>query len=91
MAYLQIRADWWYYVSHGNEEEKQNMSSMMLEAVTELRCICFDLGITKEAYEQAYKIYDFRNSGKKNYVANIELIEKLNGEFCESRQKRRPF
>lgn len=91
LAYLQIRADWWYYVSQVKEEEKQNMSSMELDAVTELRCICHDLGIIKEVYGEAYKIYDFRNSGKKDFVPNVELIKKLNVEFCEPRKKRRPI
>lgn len=90
LAYLQIRADWWYYVSNVKEEEKQNMSSRELDAVTELRCICHDLGITKEVYAEAYKIYDFRNSGKKDFVADTELIKKLDREFCEPRKRRRP-
>lgn len=91
LAYLQIRADWWYYVSNSNDEEKQKMSNMQLEGVTELRCICNDLEILKEVYEEAYKIYDFRNSGKKNFVADIELIKRLDREFCEPRKKKRPI
>lgn len=90
LAYLQIRADWWYYVSNMKDEEKQKMSSMELDAVTELRCICHDLGILKEVYEEAYKIYDFRNSGKKDFVPNVELIKQLNRDFCELRKKHRP-
>ena len=70
LAYLQIRADWWFYVA-------------------ELRCICNDLGILNEVYDEAYKIYDFRNSGKKNHVADIELIKRLDREFCEPRKKKR--
>lgn len=91
LAYLQIRADWWYYVSQVKEEERQNMSSMELDGVTELRCICQDLAIIKEVYKEAYKIYDFRNSGKKDFVPDIELIKKLNVEFCEPRKKKRPL
>lgn len=91
LAYLQIRADWWYYVSNTKDEEKQNMSNMQLDAVTELRCICHDLGILKEVYTEAYKIYDFRNSGKKNFVPDIELIKKLDVVFCEPRKKHRPI
>lgn len=90
LAYLQIRADWWYYASHVNENERQNMSSHNLDGVTELRCICNDLGILKEVYTEAYKIYDFRNSGKKDFFADVELIKKLNREFCEPRKKTRP-
>lgn len=87
LAYLQIRADWWYYVS--DSKDNQNMSSMELDAVTELRCICHDFGILKEVYEKAYKIYDFRNSGKKDFVPNVELIKQLNRDFCEPRKKHR--
>lgn len=91
LAYLQIRADWWYYASHVNENERQNMSSHNLDLVTELRCICHDLGITKEVYKEAYKIYDFRESGKQDFVPNLDLIKKLNREFCEPRKKHRPL
>lgn len=91
LAYLQIRADWWFYVASGDKEENQNMSNSQLEGVTELRCICLDLGILTEVYDEAYKIYDFRNSGKKNYVADVELIKRLDREFCEPRKKKRPL
>lgn len=91
LAYLQIRADWWFYVASGDKKENQNMSNMELEGVTELRCICSDLGILNEVYDEAYKIYDFRNSGKKNHVADVELIKRLDREFCEPRKKKRPL
>ena len=88
LAYLQIRADWWYYVYSG--KDNQEMSSKQLDAVDELRCICNDLGILKEVYDEAYKIYDFRNSGKKDYHPNVALIKKLDKEFCQPRKKKRP-
>ena len=95
LAYLQIRADWWYYCFPSEKVDgditKQDMSNRELEAVDELRCICHDLGILKEVYERAYKIYDFRNSGKKDFIADTELIKKLNSEFCEPRKKHRTF
>ena len=95
LAYLQIRADWWYYCFPGEKVDgditKQDMSSKELDAVTELRCICNDLGILKEVYDEAYKIYDFRNSGKKDYSPNVALIKKLNKEFCQTRKKKRPI
>lgn len=90
LAYLQIRADWWYYALDMKDEEKQNASSMQLDAVIELRCICHDLGILNEVYDEAYKIYDFRNSGKKDFIPDVELIKQLNRNFCEPRKKRRP-
>lgn len=95
LAYLQIKADWWYYcfseemVDSENNITKQDMSSKYLDSVTELRCICKKLGILNEVYEVAYKIYDFRQSGKKNFVVDTELIKKMNKEFCEPRKKHR--
>lgn len=95
LAYLQIRADWWFYCFPSEKVDenitKQDMSSKELDAVTELRCICHDLGILSEVYDEAYKIYDFRNSGKKDYVADVELIKRLDREFCEPRKKKRPL
>ena len=41
--------------------------------------------------EFAYKIYDFRNSGKKGFVPDVNLIKKLNKEFCEPMKKKRPI
>ena len=87
LAYLQIRADWWYYVYNG--KDKQQMSSSKLEAVTELRCICHNLGILDEVYEEAYKIYDFRNSGKKGHVPDVQLIRQLDRTFCTPRKEHR--
>ena len=47
--------------------------------------------ILKEVYDEAYKIYDFRNSGKKDYSQNVALIKKLDKEFCQPRKKKRPI
>lgn len=91
LAYLQIRADWWHYASRAEDKYSQNMSSKMLDDVAELRCICSNLGIMKAVYEKAYKIYDFRNSGKKGFMPDVNLIKKLNKEFCEPMKKKRPI
>ena len=91
LAYLQIRADWWHYASRAEDKYSQNMSSKMLDDVAELRCICSNLGIMKAVYEKAYKIYDFRNSGKKGFVPDVNFIKKLNKEFCEPMKKKRPI
>lgn len=101
LAYLQIRADWWYYCFCGGSNPDKvldkstgttvrDMSSSKLDLVTEVRAIAVEFGILPQVYEEAYKIYDFRNSGKKDFVPDIELIKKLNREFCEPRKKRRP-
>lgn len=91
LAYLQIRADWWFYVANGDKEENRNMSSSELDLVTEVREIANRFGIIKEVYAEAHKIYDFRNSGKKNFAPDIELIKKMDKEFCEPRKKTRIF
>lgn len=94
LAYLQIRADWWYYC-YPNEKvyeniTKQDMSSSELELVTEVRAIAKRLNILPQVYEEAYKIYDFRNSGKKEFKPDLKLIKKLDREFCEPMKKHRP-
>lgn len=92
LAYLQINADWWYYVYSSKDiNERREMSSSNLDDVVELRTICYTLGILKEVYDEAYKIYDFRNSGKEGYKPDIELIKKLQVEFCEPLKKKRLF
>lgn len=90
LAYLQISADWWYYTMKDTEENR-NMASGQLELVTEVKEIANRLGILKQVYKKAYQIYDFRNSGKKGYNPDIELIKRLNREFCEPRKKSRIF
>ena len=106
LAYLQIRADWWYYCSSRADWwyycssndivdkkvniTKQDMSSSELDLATEVKSIASRFGILNKVYEEAYKIYDFRNSGKKDFVPDIELIKKLNREFCEPMKKHRP-
>lgn len=90
LAYLQIRADWWYYIS--DIKEKHDMSSNMLDAVSELKGVCTHLDVSLEkVYHEAYKIYDFRNSGKKDFEPDMELIKRLDKEFCEPMKKKRPF
>lgn len=102
LAYLQIRSDWWYYCfADGKNPDYvldketgitvQDMASSQLEFVTEVKTIAMRLEILPNVYEEAYKIYDFRNSGKKDFVPDIDLIKKLNKEFCEPLKRRRPF
>ena len=94
LAYLQIRADWWHYCYSGEKVDeditKQDMSSSVLDLVTEVIAIAMRFDILSKVYEEAYKIYDFRNSGNKDFIPDIELIKKLDREFCEPMKKRRP-
>lgn len=69
IAHQQKRADYWFYVQ-GDPE----MSSYMLDGVHPLVHMCNRLGITDKVYEEAYKIYDFRDSGKDDYVPNLEEL-----------------
>ena len=50
-----------------------------------------DIAKAIDVYDEAYKIYDFRNSGKKDYSPNVALIKKLDKEFCHPRKKKRPI
>jgi len=72
LAYKQRRADHWYYIRNNQE-----MSSYVLEHIEGIRNLALKLGITKEIYDMAYKIYDFRNSGKKDYKPNLNELSKL--------------
>lgn len=66
------------------------MASSQLDLVTEVRAIAVRFDILPEVYKEAYKIYDFRNSGEKDFVPDIELIRRLDREFCEPMKKHRP-
>jgi len=63
IADLQKRADEWFY----NKKDK-NHSSWLLDQVYELQLFARRLGIEEQVYAEAYKIYDFRNSGKKGFI-----------------------
>ena len=72
MARLQKKADKYYYI-----ENDKNMSDYILIYAAELKEFANKLGICEEMYQEAYKIYDFRNSGKKEYVPSQEQLEEL--------------
>ena len=63
IAELQRSADKAYY-----ERSDQSQSDYLLVQVDELKSLANKLGISKKVYEEAYKIYDFRNSGKVGYT-----------------------
>lgn len=72
IAHLQMIADRWFYVS-----KNQEMSSYMLDRVIPLKEMCEKLGIVKQVYDEAYKIYDFRNSGKSEFNPDLEFLKKI--------------
>lgn len=53
MAYLQIRADWWFYVASGDKEENQNMSY----------CLQWSIGYEGDSF-QGYYYHKMRESDK---------------------------
>ena len=72
MARLQMEADRFYYINKDNK-----MSDFVLNYASELKDFSKRLGICNEMYQEAYKIYDFRNSGKKDYTPSQEVLERL--------------
>ena len=70
LADRQKKADYWYYIKND-----QQMSSYLLEAADEIKTLTIKFGICKEVYNEAYKIYDFRNSGKKDFVPDFKLLK----------------
>lgn len=72
MARLQKEADKYYYIDNDKE-----MADFCLIYASELKKISSKLGICEEMYEEAYKIYDFRNSGRKS---TEEMKKELLGE-----------
>jgi len=71
IAGLQKNADYWYYI-----RKDQEYSSWLLEQVMPLKKLATDLGVCKTVYEEAYKVYDFRNSGKYGYRPNYTKLSK---------------
>ena len=72
MARLQKKADKYYYIDNNKE-----MADYVLIYATELKDFASKLGICEEMYQEAYKIYDFRNSEREEYVPSKEQLEEL--------------
>lgn len=72
MARLQKKADKYYYIDNNKE-----MSDYVLIYAVELKYFASKLGICEQMYREAYKIYDFRNSGSKDYIPSKEQLEDL--------------
>ena len=76
IAFLQKRADEVYYRNNPPKENNDVLASWILDQVQPLKDLSQKLGICKQVYEEAYKIYDFRNSGKKGYTLKDGKIVK---------------
>lgn len=72
IADTQKRADEWYY-----ERKDQGHSSWLLDQVIPLKDFATRLNICSQVYDEAYKIYDFRNSGRDGYVLKDGKIVKV--------------
>lgn len=79
LAELQRKADVWFY-----ERDNQEMADHLLIKAEAIKSLADRLGICKEVYQEAYKIYDFRNSGRKGYTLACGQIVALSGEFGKS-------
>ena len=78
-AYLEAASSYFNYIRNDN-----NMGSYMLDHVGELTNVILRLGIAKEVYDEAIKIYNFENDGREDYV-NKELCEKVYNELLRTR------
>ena len=74
MAKTQKKADKFYY-----EQNNKDMSSYCEDHSLVIKNLAIKLGICEEVYQEAYKIYDFRNSGKKGYTLKNGKIVKIEG------------
>lgn len=72
MARLQKKCDKYYYI-----DKDMNLCDYIQAKIDGLKDLSIKLGICEEMYEKAYQIYDFRNSGKKDYVPSKEQLEEM--------------
>jgi hypothetical protein len=68
IADIQKRADEIYYRDNPPKKNNNELAAWITDKVIPLKEMCQGLGIVKQVYEEAYKIYDFRNSGKTGYT-----------------------
>ena len=73
LASKQRKADLWFYNMNNKE-----MSDYILIGAETLKNLAIKLDICQEVYNEAYKIYDFRNSGKRGYTLKDGKIRKEN-------------
>jgi len=81
IAAIQKKADKEYYKPHLKnfkpEEGMNEHAAWLVDQINPLKELCQKLGIVDRVYTEAYKIYDFRNSGKRGYGLKDGKIEKL--------------
>lgn len=90
IAYLQIQADYWYYVI-GSKDGKEFADSYLNDAI-EVKQIIILLGLSvSEVMKKALKIYDFSKSGKEDYEPDYDLIQKMEDDYCDKYKANRPL
>ena len=72
MARLQKKCDKYYYIDNNTD-----MCDYIQKQIMYLKEFSIKLGICEEMYKEAYRIYDFRNSGKTDYVPSEEQLKEL--------------
>lgn len=72
MARLQAKCDKYYYI-----DKDMELCNYIQAKIDFLKDFSIKLEICAEMYEKAYQIYDFRNSGKSDYVPSEEQLEKM--------------
>lgn len=72
MAKTQKKADKFYY-----KQDNKDMAAYCTDHALVIKDLAVKLGICDEVYIEAYKIYDFRNSGKTGYTLKDGKIVKL--------------
>ena len=77
LARLQKKADEWFYLKNN-----QNHADWILTKVDGIKGLAVSLNICEEVYKEAYKIYDFRNSGREGYTLKDGVIVQV-GETKE--------
>lgn len=76
IASLQKRADEIYYRDNPPKKNDNDSASWLLDQVLPLANLSVKLGICNKVYQKAYKIYDFRNSGRTGYTLRDGKIVK---------------
>ena len=72
MARLQKKCDKFYYIDNDID-----LCDYIQAQIDFLKSFLIRLGICEEVYKQAYIIYDFRDSGKEDYVPSEEKLKEL--------------
>lgn len=77
IADLQKRSDESYYRDNPPKKNRNEHASWLLDQIIPLKEMCLKLGIFEQVYAEAYKIYDFSNSGKDGYTLKDGKIQKM--------------